>query len=81
MAGNGIVEVTDANFDQDVLKSGQARAGGFLGDVVRTVRRAIAPIVGPSRAFAEQYKGTKMSKVGKMDVTTLTSATPACATK
>ena len=34
MAGNGIIEVNDTNFDQDVLKSDTAGAGGLLGDLV-----------------------------------------------
>jgi thioredoxin-like negative regulator of GroEL len=36
MAGNGIVEVTDANFDQDVLKS---ETPVLLGNLVRALPR------------------------------------------
>ena len=62
MAGNGIVEVTDANFDQDVLKADQP----VLVDFWATWRgpcRAIAPIVDE---LAKEYQGK--IKVGKMDV-------------
>jgi thioredoxin 1 len=62
MAGNGIVEVTDANFDQDVLKSDKP----VLVDVWATWGgpcRAIAPIV---EELASEFQGKV--KVGKMDV-------------
>jgi len=39
MAGNGIVEVTDANFDADVLKSDKPVSGGLLGKLVRPLPR------------------------------------------
>ncbi len=39
MASNAIVEVTDANFDADVLKSDQPGPGGFLGNLVRPLPR------------------------------------------
>src|SRR5580658_10253093 len=66
MAGNGIVEVTDANFDQDVLKSDKP----VLVDFWATWRgpcRAIAPIV---EELAKDYQGK-----GKIDVGS-NSATP-----
>src|SRR5579862_8799390 len=44
MAGNGIVEVTDANFDQDVLKSDQPVLVDFWA-TRRGPSREIAPIV------------------------------------
>jgi thioredoxin 1 len=69
MAGNGIVEVTDANFDQDVLKSDKPVLVDFWATWCGPCR-AIAPIVAE---LAEQYKDK--IKVGKMDVDS-NSATP-----
>ena len=62
MAGNGIVEVTDANFDQDVLKSDKPVLVDFWATWCGPCR-AIAPIVDE---LAKEYQGK--IKVGKMDV-------------
>ncbi len=62
MAGNGIVEVTDANFDQDVLKAEQLVLVDFWATWCGPCR-AIAPIVDE---LAKEYQGK--IKVGKMDV-------------
>ncbi|HEV2728788.1 MAG TPA: thioredoxin [Terriglobales bacterium] len=62
MAGNGIVEVTDANFDQDVLKADQPVLVDFWATWCGPCR-AIAPIVDE---LAKEYQGK--IKVGKMDV-------------
>jgi thioredoxin 1 len=62
MAGNGIVEVTDANFDQDVLKSDQPVLVDFWATWCGPCR-ALAPIVDE---LAKDYQGK--IKVGKMDV-------------
>ena len=62
MAGNGVVEVTDANFDQDDLKSDKP----VLVDLWATScgpSRAIAPLV---EELAKDYQGK--NKIGKMDV-------------
>ena len=69
MAGNGIVEVTDANFDQDVLKSDKPVLVDFWATWCGPCR-AIAPIV---EELALDYQGR--IKVGKMDVDS-NSATP-----
>ena len=69
MAGNGIVEVTDANFDQDVLKSDQPVLVDFWATWCGPCR-ALAPIVDE---LAKDYQGK--IKVGKMDVDS-NSATP-----
>src|SRR6202047_3906534 len=69
MAGNGIVEVTDANFDQDVLKSDKPVLVDFWATWCGPCR-AIAPIV---EELAKDYQGRV--KVGKMDVDH-NSATP-----
>ena len=69
MAGNGIVEVTDANFDQDVLKSEQPVLVDFWATWCGPCR-ALAPIVDE---LAKDYQGK--IKVGKMDVDS-NSATP-----
>jgi thioredoxin 1 len=62
MAGNGIVEVTDANFDADVLKSDTPVLVDFWATWCGPCR-AIAPIV---EELAKEYHGKV--KVGKMDV-------------
>jgi thioredoxin 1 len=62
MAGNGIVEVTDANFDQDVLKSDKPVLVDFWATWCGPCR-AIAPIV---EELAKDYQGK--IKIGKMDV-------------
>ena len=69
MAGNGILEVTDANFDQDVLKSEQPVLVDFWAAWCGPCR-ALAPIVDE---LAKDYQGKV--KVGKMDVDS-NSATP-----
>jgi thioredoxin 1 len=69
MAGNGIVEVTDANFDQDVLKSDKPVLVDFWATWCGPCR-AIAPIV---EELAKDYQGK--IKIGKMDVDS-NSATP-----
>ena len=69
MAGNGIVEVTDSNFDQDVLKSETPVLVDFWATWCGPCR-AIAPIV---EELAKDYQGRV--KVGKMDVDN-NSATP-----
>src|SRR5947208_13950891 len=62
MAANGIIEVTDANFDQDVLKSETPVLVDF-GAAWRGPCRAIAPIV---EELAKEYDGKV--KIGIMDV-------------
>src|SRR5689334_21476867 len=62
MAGNGIVEVTDANFDQDVLKSDKPVLVAFWAAWCGPCR-AIAPIV---EELATEYKGKV--KVAKLNI-------------
>src|SRR5947199_1071776 len=69
MAGNGITEVTDSSFDQDVLKSETPVLVDFWAAWCGPCR-AIAPIVDE---LATEYAGKL--KVSKMDVDR-NSATP-----
>jgi thioredoxin 1 len=69
MAGNGVVEVTDANFDADVLKSDKPVLVDFWATWCGPCR-ALAPIVDE---LAKDYQGKL--KVGKMDVDS-NSSTP-----
>jgi thioredoxin 1 len=69
VASNSIFEVTDSNFDQDVLKSEQPVLVDFWAAWCGPCR-AIAPIV---EELAHEYLGK--AKIGKMDVDS-NSATP-----
>ena len=62
MAGNGIVELTDASFDQDVLKSETPVLVDFWAAWCAPCR-ALAPTID---SIATEYKGRV--KVGKLDV-------------
>jgi len=69
MAGNGIIEINDSNFDQDVLKSETPVLVDFWATWCGPCR-ALAPIVDE---LAKEYQGKL--KVAKMDVDR-NSATP-----
>jgi thioredoxin 1 len=62
MAGNGVLEVTDATFDQEVLKSSQPVLIDFWA-VWCGPCKAIAPVV---EELAHDFNGKV--KIGKMDV-------------
>jgi len=62
MAGNGIVEVTDANFDQDVLKSDKPVLVDFWATWCGPCRM-VAPILDQ---LATEYQGKV--KITKLDV-------------
>ena len=62
MAGNGIIEVTDANFEQEVLQSAQPVMVDFWAAWCGPCK-ALAPVVDE---VATAYSGRV--KVGKMDV-------------
>ncbi len=62
MSGNGIVEVTDANFDQEVLQSAQPVMVDFWAAWCQPCK-ALAPLVDE---VASAYSGRV--KVAKMDV-------------
>jgi thioredoxin 1 len=62
MAGNGIIEITDDNFDRDVLKSEQLVMVDFWAAWCGPCK-ALAPIVDE---VASAYSGKV--KIGKMDV-------------
>ena len=69
MAANGIIEVTDGSFDQEVLKSEQPFLIDFWAQWCGPCK-ALAPIVD---ALAADFSGKL--KVGKMDIDK-NSATP-----
>jgi len=69
MAGAGVVELTDATFDQEVLSNGEAVLVDFWG-VWCGPCKALGPIVD---TLAEKYAGK--IKVGKVNVDQ-NSATP-----
>lgn len=62
MAGNNIVEFTDGNFEQEVLKSDKAVLVDFWAEWCSPCRM-IAPAV---EAVAKEYSGR--AKIGKLNV-------------
>ena len=63
MAAENVQTFTDGNFDDNVLKSARAGAGGLLGGVVRAVQAA-----GPDGRRAGQPNTPGKVTVGKLNV-------------